>query len=128
MNPHERQQFDLLLALSVERFVERLEQRNGGAGPALERLRQAPEGEGVWLSDFVGVLFQDFLLDDTAGACFVLEALERRSIAPSAGAAPIGSLLRDLARRAFAALLAAKAEEALEQHAGYQAVDTGGQG
>lgn len=128
MNPHERQQFDLLLALSVERFVERLEQRNGGAGPALERLRQAPDGEGVWLSDFVGVLFQDFLLDDTAGACFVLEALERRSIEPAGGAAPIGAVLRDLARRAFAALLAAKAEEALEQHAGYQAVDTGGLG
>lgn len=128
MNPHERQQFDLLLALSVERFVERLEQRNGGAGPALERLRQAPEGEGVWLTDFVGVLFQDFLLDDTAGACFVLEALERRPIEPAAGAAPIGAVLRDLARRAFAALLAAKAEEALEQHAGYQAVDTGGFG
>lgn len=135
MNPHERQQFDLFLALAVERFAERIEQRNGGPGPALERLRTAPESEGVWLSDFVRALFTDFLLDDAAGACFVLqalerrpvEALERRRVEPGA-AETIGTLLGELARGAFASLLAAKTEEYLEQHAGYQAVDLEGAG
>lgn len=151
MNPHERQQFDLFLALAVERFAERIEQRNGGPGPALERLRTAPESEGVWLSDFVRALFTDFLLADAAGACFVLQALERRPVeslerrpvealerrpaealerrpAESPAAGTIGALLGELARGAFARLLAAKTEEYLEQRAGYQAVDLEGAG
>lgn len=124
MEPHRCQQFDLLLQLGVERFVERLEQRNGGAAPALERLRTAPEGEGVWLTEYVDVLFADFLLDNTAGACFVLEALARRRVAaPATGTIEVQ--LRDLSRRGFAELLAAKTEEVLEQHTSYQAVDSG---
>lgn len=143
MNPHEHQQFDLFLALAVERFAERIEQRSGGPGPALERLRTAPESEGVWLSDFVRALFTDFLLDDAAGACFVLQALERRPVEPlerrpvealerrpvePPAAGTIGTLLGELARGAFARLLAAKTEEYLEQRAGYQAVDLEGTG
>ncbi|MDW8234873.1 MAG: hypothetical protein RMJ54_19035, partial [Roseiflexaceae bacterium] len=51
--------------------------------------------------------------DNPAGACFILQALERRRIAaPQAGA--IGAMLEQMALRAFADLLAAKAEEALE--------------
>ena len=38
MELYERQQFDFLLQTSVERYVERIEQRNEGATNALERL------------------------------------------------------------------------------------------
>jgi hypothetical protein len=78
MNLHEKQQFDFLLMTAAERFSERLIQRNAGAENALKKLRHDPQSEGVWLDDFVKVLFQDFLLDNTAGACFILEALEKR--------------------------------------------------
>ncbi|NWG21728.1 MAG: hypothetical protein HXY39_15590 [Chloroflexi bacterium] len=114
MEAYQRQQFDLLLALAVERFVERLVQRNQGAGPALARLRADPQGEGVWLDQFVAAIFRDFLLDTPGGACFVLQALARRRLAaPEAGA--VETMLQQMAHRAFADLLAAKSIEMLEQ-------------
>jgi hypothetical protein len=82
VNAHERQQFDMLLQTAVDRYAERLIQRNDDAENARTRLLETPEAEGVWLSGFVDAVFQDSLLDNTAGACFVVEALERRP-APS---------------------------------------------
>jgi hypothetical protein len=56
---------------------------------------------------------RDFLLDNPASACFVLQALERRRIAaPQPGT--IGTMLEQMALRAFADLLAAKTVETLE--------------
>jgi len=80
VNAHERQQFDMLLHAAVDRFAERLIQRNDGPENARARLLDTPEADGVWLSGFVDAVFQDSLLDNTAGACFVLEALERRPL------------------------------------------------
>ncbi|MFN8504578.1 hypothetical protein [Kouleothrix sp.] len=118
MEAYQRQQFDFLLLTAVERFAERIVQRCGGPGQALAQLRADPQGEGIWLDSFAQAIFRDFLLDNAAGACFVLQALARRSAtAPSAG--PIEAMLGQLALRAFADLLAAKAEEALEQQASY---------
>ena len=82
MNAHERQQFDILLQTAVDHYAERLIQRNDGPDNARTRLLETPEAEGVWLSGFVDAVFQDSLLDNTAGACFVLEALERRPAPP----------------------------------------------
>lgn len=113
MELHQRQQFDFLLLTAAERFAERIVQRNEGPDKALLRLRADPQGEGIWLDAFVQALFQDFLLDNPAGACFVLQALARRSVPPP----PTGSIeamLGSMARRAFADLLAAKTEEMLE--------------
>ncbi len=124
MDLYARQQFDFLFATAVERYVERLEQRNGGAAPALERLRRDPDGPGIWLAEFCGALFEEFLLGDAAGASFVLQALERRP-AP-AGVAPrgtVGETLQALARAAFADLLRAKAEEALERSAAFSSTE-----
>lgn len=122
MNAHERQQFDVLLQLAVERFAERLIQRNDGPEPAHARLRDVPEADGVWLTGFVDAVFHDALLDTTAGACFVLEALERRPAPPAPQAPTVGAVLERLARQAFAALLRQKTLEELERRSRYEAV------
>lgn len=114
MEPHQRQQFDLMLATAGERFVERIVQRCAGAEAALTRLRADPQGEGIWLDRFVDAVFQDFLLDGPAGACFVLQALAKRPAAPP-DPGPIEAMLQQMARRAFADLLASRVEEVMEQ-------------
>lgn len=120
MDLYQRQQFDFLFATAVERYTERLEQRNEGATLALERLRRDPEGPGVWLSEFADALFEEFLLGDPAGAAFVLQALERRPLPAQVELGEtVRSALAALARAAFADLLRAKTEEALEQHAAF---------
>ncbi|NJN19237.1 MAG: hypothetical protein HC822_24775 [Oscillochloris sp.] len=118
MEPYQRQQFDIVLQMAGERFVERIVQRNAGIEHALAKLRQDPQGEGIWLDEFVQVLFSDFLLDNIAGACFVLQALGKRP-APDVSGETIEIMLQHLARRAFADLLARKVEEALEQQSSY---------
>lgn len=124
MDLYERQQFDFFLKAAVERFVERLEQRAQGPDRALERLREAPESDGVWLGGFVDALFSDFLLDNPDGACFVLRSLAKRPAAAPTGRS-VEEMVGSLARNAFAELLKQKTEEALEQRIGYQPVRTG---
>ncbi len=121
MDLHEKQQFDFLLNTAVERYVERLEQRNEGAENALRLLRKDPEAEGVWLSRFTAAVFDDFLLNNVDGACFVLRALAKRS-APALKAGKIESTLMVLAQRAFADLLCQKTGEALEQRTSFESV------
>jgi len=121
VNAHERQQFDWLLQTAVDQFAERLVQRNAGAEPALERLTATPEAEGVWLSQFVDAVFRDGLLDNPAGAAFVLQALERRAAPVVTSAPTIGELLNTAARSAFAVLLRQKTLEELERRSRYQA-------
>jgi hypothetical protein len=118
MEPYQRQQFDFLLMTAGERFVERIVQRNEGAERALERLRRNPQGEGIWLDAFVKAVFQDFLLDNPAGACFILQALPKRRVAPPEPAT-IEVMVQQMAVRAFADLLAAKVDEVLEQQISY---------
>jgi len=125
MNLHERQQFDFLLYTATERYVERLEQRNGGPEGALANLRHDADGQGVWLTEFTDAIFTDFLLDNAEGACFVLQSLAKRTIPPPAPA-NIETMLIAMAKSAFAKLLRQKTEESLERSASYQAV-TGGQ-
>jgi hypothetical protein len=114
MDLHEKQQFDFLLNTAVERYVERLEQRNGGVEIALERLRRDAEGEGVWLRRFTQAIFDDFLLGNAGGACFVLQALAKRTV-PGVASGKVETTLDTLAKHAFADLLKQKTEEALEQ-------------
>lgn len=124
MEAYERQQFDLFLGAAIGQFVERIEQRCGGPVPALERLRTAPEGDGVWLSDFVGTFYRDALVDNAAGACWILQNLQRRSLPDhwsSGEVRNVDELLQHVAREAFRDLLRAKAEETLEQRLVFQA-------
>jgi hypothetical protein len=124
MDVHARQQFDFLLNAAIERFVERCEQRCGGPVPALERLRTDPNSEGVWIDEFVQALFTDFLLDNPAGAAFVLQALVRRPLPViTTPAANIGDWMQRVAQQAFAVVLTNKTEEALEQRVAFQVTD-----
>ena len=114
MNLHERQQFEFLLVTTVDRYVERIIQRNQGADNALRKLRDDPQGEGVWLNQFVDAIFQDFLLDNSGGACFVLQALAAQKISISAED-KVETVLIAMAKEAFADLVGRKTEEFLEQ-------------
>ena len=124
MDAYQRQQFDFFLNTAVERFVERIEQRNEGAEIALERLRQSPNGEGIWISEFVDAVFSDFLLDNADGACFILRALAARTAVVPAGQ-NVEAMLKSMARGVFTPLLKQKTEEALEQRISYQPVRSG---
>ncbi|MDX2183904.1 MAG: hypothetical protein SFW08_07970 [Gemmatimonadaceae bacterium] len=124
MDLHARQQFDFFFNAAIESFVDRIEQRCGGPVPALERLRTDPNGEGVWLDEFVAALFRDFLLDNPAGSAFVLQALARRAISTaSVDGATVEQVMSQLARRAFADVLRIKTDEQLEQRLAFQVVD-----
>jgi hypothetical protein len=124
MDLHQRQQFDFLLSAVIERFVERIEQRNQGPNIALQRLRENTEGEGIWLSEFVAAVFSDFLLDNVDGACFVLRALPTRPAAAVEGE-NVERTLVSLAQKVFAELLRQKTEGLLEQRIGYQPIIPG---
>lgn len=120
MDLFEQRLFESTFQSAVERFTERIVQRNEGMARALERLQIDPEGEGIWLGTFVKQFFSDELLDNPAGAVYVLQALERRPVA-AVPAGKIGDVLVELARAAFADLLRAKTIESLEQGVAYSA-------
>jgi hypothetical protein len=113
MDLHERRLFEATLSIAIERFRDRVVQRNEGVENALRSLQTNPEGDGTWLAGFVDQFFADELLDNAAGAAYVLQALERRKIAEAPGGT-IGEVLQRLARSAFAELLRAKTIESLE--------------
>jgi hypothetical protein len=110
---HERAQFDFLLNTAAERFVERLVQRTGGLEPGLAALRADPQGEGVWLDEFVRAVLRDFLLDNVAGACFVLGNCAKRTV-EGVHSGTVEQVLLDLAVRAFCDVLAVKVDQGIE--------------
>lgn len=110
-----RQQFDSLLFTAVERWSERLIQHNQGAARALARLRDDANAPTVRRDAFVSALFGEFLLDNPAGACFILEALADEPALAMQPGQTIGAALSAGARAAFADLLQRKTEELLEQ-------------
>lgn len=118
MDLHERAQFDFLLNTAAERFAERLLQRTGGLPEALAALRADPNGDGVWLDEFVRAVLRDFLLDNPAGSCFVLQACERRTLSGLHGkefdGRSVAEALSELAVHAFCDVLAAKVDQGLE--------------
>lgn len=130
---YERQQFDFLLQTAVERYVQRIEERFRGPEQALIQLKSDPQGEGLWLDQFTEAIFEDFLLNNIEGACFVLRALGKRPMPESATDTSNGDQIASnnitienhlvsLAMQLFAGLLLQKSIEVLEQHTGYQSV------
>lgn len=117
MNLHERQQFDFFLLTAVENFSERIVQRCAGVENAYQNLKENPNGEGVWLDQFVENLFEDFLLNNSDGACFVLSALEKREISVNENG-KLKIVLQKMAKHVFADLLQRKTLESLERSIG----------
>lgn len=113
-----RQQFELLLQEATGNFGERIVHRCGGEQAALDRLRTEPDGDGVWLSEYVDNFFEEHLLTGTGAACFVLEALERRSI-PADPGGPVSEVLPRLARQAFAEVLSAQTAQLIQRQMVY---------
>ncbi len=118
MELHERRLFETTLNEAVERFRERIVQRSQGLERALQRLTEDPDGEGIWLHAFVAQFFREELLDNPAGAVYILQALERRDV-PSVPAGRVADVLVGLAAAAFADLVRAKTIESLEQGVAY---------
>lgn len=117
MELYQKQQFDFLLLTSAERFAERIVQRCEGQDNAHAKLKENRNADGVWLDQFVEAIFDDFLLNNTAGAVFILSALERRNIEFS-GNGKIEQVLQTMAKQAFGDLLYIKTIESLEQSIG----------
>ncbi len=114
MDNFARMQFDLLMATAAESFAERIVQRCGGGEAALERLAADPDGDGIWLSQFIDSVFADNCLDDPAGSCFVLESLSRRPVEINLSGT-VADVLATAARMAFADLLRNKVTEAMHK-------------
>ncbi len=112
MEMFERAHFDALLREAAGNFAERCVHRAGGTEPALTTLRDDPQAIGM--ADFVHAFFADNLLEDVAGSCFVLEALERRSLPADPGGQACDVLAR-LARTAFADVLAVQTSQVIQQ-------------
>lgn len=115
MENYLRQQFDHTFSIIAESFVERCVQRSGGSANAIAGLKNNPEGEGIWLSQYVDAAFQDWLWDNPAGAAFVLENLSRRNWPSVESSGDVATVLIASAKAAFAELLCAKVIEAIER-------------
>ena len=117
MDLYKRQQFDFFLMTAADRFSERIIQRCEGSEKALDRLKTDPNGEGIWIDQFVEHLFEDFLFNNTAGACFILSALEKRALKMDIDG-KVETILIEMAQRAFGELLEKKSIETLERSIG----------
>ena len=109
-----RQQFELLLQDATGNFAERVIHRCGSPDEALARLRSDPNGEGVFRADFVHAFLEENLLANPAGHCFVLEALERRTLPPDEGG-PVAEVLARLAEAAFADVLTTMTSQLIQR-------------
>jgi hypothetical protein len=122
VSDYEKQYFNTLLQIATERLVERAVQRSEGAEKALRLLRTDPYGNGIWLDKFINAFFEEFLLDNTAGSCFILQALSKRrynlELLPQQ-ALTVEEIIKKMAKEVFGELLKQKAEELLEQHVAF---------
>lgn len=122
MNDYEKQYFNMLLQMATERLVERTVQRAEGAENALRLLRTDPYGKGIWLDKFMDAFFEECLLDNPAGSCFILQALSKRRYNLEQlprQALTVEEIIKKMAKEVFEDLLKQKAEELLEQHVAF---------
>ena len=129
MSPHEEEYFNIILQMAVERFSERALYRLGNVEEVIRKLRDDPQGEGVWLGQFVDVFFNDLLLHQIEGYAFIVRALSDQPIrlsslfdGPNERAETLETILRRLAVTSFADLLQKKTIEVLEQQSMYGGV------
>jgi hypothetical protein len=114
MEDFARQQFDVMLQEAAGNLADRAIHRCGGPEAAIATLRDDPDAEGVWLTDFVAAVFDEQLLTTPAGAAFVLEALPTRTL-PSDPGGPAAEVIQRLARAAFADVVRIQAGQVLQR-------------
>lgn len=119
METWSRSLFDLVLMSSQDRLFERAAARFGGEDAALARLKSPDDSVEQLVADFVDALFGDFGIADAAGACFVLQGLQRQRVAIASFDGPIEGLLVKVAKDAFSALLVRKTVETAELSMSY---------
>lgn len=107
-----RQQFELMLQEATARFTERTVYRCGGEDAALDQLRADPEG--AHRSEFVRAFLEENLLANPGGHCFILQALERRTL-PADSGGPVPDVLARLAESAFADVLTTMTTQAIQR-------------
>ena len=112
MEVYLRQYFDALMREAAGNFAERCVYRAGGPDEALAALTEDPDSLGR--ADFVTAFFAENLLEDVAGSCVVLEALERR-VLPADDGGPVADVLGRLARAAFADVLTVQTSQVIQQ-------------
>ncbi len=112
MEMYARQHFDAILRDAAANFAQRCVYRAGGPAQAAAVLAEDPTALEV--DAFVAAFFSDNLLDDTAGACFVLEALERRTL-PADPGGQVSDVLARQARAALRDVLLATTGQVLQQ-------------
>lgn len=121
MDLYQEQQFGFFLQTASERYVARLEERFRGADGALEVVKHISGDGEVGSKEFTDAVFEDFLLNNVAGACFILQSLPRRKVEAFESETVEVMLIR-MAKSLFEELLMQKTIESLEQHSGYQSV------
>ena len=114
MDDHVKLHIDGLVHEAVDLLCETAMHRCGGPTAALGVLRTDPNGDGVWLDKFVTMFLREHALDNTAGACSILEVFEKRP-APAFEGADVGAAVRTASVEVFSALVRGKADEALER-------------
>ena len=118
MELYARQQFDLMLREAAGNYAERCVHRAGGPDAALALLRGDPGSAALGRAEFVAAVLAENLLDSTAGHCFVLEALERRTL-PADPGGPASEVLGRLAAAALAEVLTIQAAQVIGQQQVY---------
>ena len=113
MDDHERLYIDSLIHEACDLVCQTAIQRLAGPTNVLRRLREDPNGDGIWLDRFVKMFLAERALSGAAGSCAILQALSTRPM-PAADGSTIGELLDASASMAFADLVRIKADEALE--------------
>jgi hypothetical protein len=114
MELYERQHADRLIETAATDFVGRAVHRCGGVDEALRRLREDPDGEGVWATRFVEAFVTEEMLDTPAASAFVLEAFPTRTVGPDGGG-PVADVVGRLARQVLHDLIVARADQHLQQ-------------
>lgn len=118
MEIHEKHLFDEVLNQAVSRFSERIVQRCQGTENALACLKEDSESEGIWLGKFVENFFAESLLNNSGGAAFILQALEKKKLSGQyEGTA--GDIMQKMAGELFGELVKKKSIESLERAMAY---------
>ncbi len=111
--------FDMVLMSSVERLFERATTRFEGEEAALAKLKSPDDSLAQLVESFVSAIFNDFGIGDSAGACFILKALDRQMVTVKGFEGTLGDLLLGMAKVAFSEILVRKTIEAAELSMSY---------